>query len=466
MSDIDSPPASQARLLPFVSSGSLTRAPLFVVMGYVVLTFVLFLAWPVNWPIFGGWDWAMLGLYVLLCFLALFAAALMGSAGRAQLAAPLPGIPLLLLLGAAAAAVLLVPSCLAYTGRGPWDVLDALQNQGEAYHRLQLQLYFGESRQRTFVVAMRFLASPVMYAALPLGLIHWRKIGWIGRSALAVSVACSIVFSIMRGTDKEIADLFIVGFAALTVSLGRAKTLSGRHARVARRYWLPALIGLVFLFVAQGLFTERKEERLRGFENKAVVCVNNSRICADLDSRALAWLPFKERFGVSEFILATSSGWFGLHLAMQKPFHSSLGVGHSPAALSVYESLTGDEGPHKSTYTFRNGADRWPEDSYWSTLIAWIANDVGFAGAVGVLALLGFAWGLWWREAAAGMSDPAAMLFVQATTMVFYLPANNQVFAAYEGYSIFFLWLGLWWWHRSRRRIYAAFPVRATGVAA
>jgi hypothetical protein len=453
------------RLLPLVSTGRLTRAPLYVAMGYVALSFVLFLAWPVDWPIFGGWDWAMLGLYVLLCLFALFVAAMAGSAGTAQLAAPLPRIPLLLLAGAAAAAVLLVPSCLAYTGRGPWDVLDALQNQGEAYHRLQLQLYYGEGRERAFVVGMRFLASPLMYAVLPLGLIHWRGIGWMGRAAMAVSVACSIVFSIMRGTDKEIADLFIVGFAALMVSLGRAKTLSGRRARVARRYGLPALIGLVCLFLAQGLFTERKEERLRGFENKAVVCVNNSRICADLDNRAIAWLPLQERFGLSEFILATSSGWFGLHLAMQKPFESSLGIGHSPAALSVYEALTGDDGPHKSTYTYRNGDDEWPEESYWSTLITWIANDVGFAGAVAVLALVGFAWGVWWREAAAGMSDPAAMLFVQATTMVFYLPGNNQVFAAYEGYSIFLLWFGVWWWHRSRQRIYAAMPLAVAEAA-
>jgi hypothetical protein len=328
-----------------------------------------------------------------------------------------------------------------------------------------LQLYFGESRERALIVATRFLAGPLMYAVLPLGIIHWQWIGWMGRAALAVSVACSIVFSIMRGTDKEIADLFVIGFAALMVSFGRALTLSGANVRVARRYWIPALIGLALLFVAQGLFTERKEDRLKGYENKAVVCANVSKICADLDNPAIAWLPLPERFGLSEFILSTTSGWFGLHLAMQKPFESSLGVGHSPAALSVYEALTGDEGPHRSTYTYRNGDDQWPEESYWSTLIAWIANDVGFAGAVAVLALVGFAWGLWWREAAAGMSDPAAVLFAQATTMVFYLPANDQVFAAYEGYSIFFLWLGLWWWHRSRQRLYAALPLAARAAA-
>lgn len=451
-------------LLPFVSSGRLTRAPLFAVMGYVVLTFVLFLAWPVNWPIYDRWDWAILILYVLLCFFALFVAAIVGSSGPTQLAAPLPTIPLLLVAGAAASAVLLVPSCLAYTGRGPWEFLDALQHQGEAYRRLQMQLFYGEG-QRTLMVASRFAVSPLMYAVLPLGVIHWRRIGWTGRTAVAVAVGCSVMFSIMRGTDKEIADLFVIGFAALLVSLGRAMALSGGRVRIARRYWLPALLCLVFLFIAQGLFTERKEERLRGFENRAVVCANNSRICAAMDNPAIAWLPLRERFGLSVFILSTSSGYFGLHLALEKPFESSLGVGHSPASLSLYEALTNDEQPHKRTYTYRNGFDQWPEDSYWSTLITWIANDVGFTGAAVVLALIGFAWGLWWREAAAGMSDPAAILFVQGTTMVFYLPANNQVFAAYEGYSIFLVWLAVWWWHRSRRRLFAALPLAPTGAA-
>lgn len=454
------PVAEPARLFPVASKSGITRAPLFAVLGYVVLTFVLFLAWPIDWPIYGAWDWTNLVLYVLMCLFVLYVGAMTGSAGSTQLAAPLPGIKLLLAAGAAASAALLIPSCLAYTGRGPWELMDALQNQGEAYRRLQIQLYFGEG-QRAFMVAMRFLAGPLMYAVLPLGVIHWRRIGWLGRAAVGVAVACSIVFSIMRGTDKEIADLFVIGVAALLVSMGRAMTLSRSRSQLARRYWLPAILGVAFLFAAQGLFTERKDERLGGIENKALVCANNSRICADIDHPVIAWLPLRERFGLSVFILSTSSGYFGLHLALEKPFESSLGVGHSPAALSVYEAATGDEKPHRRTYTYRNGFDQWPEESYWSTLITWIANDIGFAGAVAVLGLLGFAWGLWWREAAAGMSDPAAVLFVQATTMVFYLPANNQVFAAYEGYSIFFAWLAIWWWHRSTRRVFAALPIAA-----
>ena len=80
-----------------------------------------------------------------------------------------------------------------------------------------------------------------------------------------------------------------------------------------------------------------------------------------------------------------------------------------------------------------------------------------------VIGLIGFMWGTWWREAAAGMSDPAAVLFALSTTMIFYLPANDQVLAGYEGYTIFGAWLVIWIWHRSHRQLSAVVPFTAEG---
>jgi hypothetical protein len=82
-----------------------------------------------------------------------------------------------------------------------------------------------------------------------------------------------------------------------------------------------------------------------------------------------------------------------------------------------------------------------------------------------VLALIGFLWGLWWREAVAGMNDAAAVLFTMATTMMFYLPANNQVFASYEGYFVLVTWLAVWVWQRSRHRLFAVLPLAAAQPA-
>lgn len=442
-------------IVPLVTPAGTSRLPLYLLFGYVVATFVLFLAWPINWPIYYASDWARLIGYVLLCFAALGISTIIGSSGPARVTAPLRGLPVLLIAGAAVSVILLIPSSYAYTGRPPWEALDALSDQGAAYRRLQAQL-LATTGQRNLISGLRAVAAPLTFAVLPLGILHWRSIGLGGRLAVLVAAASSVTFSVMRGTDKEIADLFVIGVAAAFVSFGRSQAMGEQGFALVRRYWKPALVALLFLYFAQGLFTDRKEGRLGGIVSRTAICANNSRICADLSNPWISWLPQRQRFGLTFFILSTCSGYYGLELALEKPFESAFGVGHSPAALNIYEQLTDDPTPHMRTYTYRNGGDLWSEKYYWSTLITWIANDVGFIGAIPVLGLIGFLWGRWWRQAAAGMSDPAAVLFVLTTMMIFYLPANNQVLANYDGYVIYAVWVGTWLWHRANRAMSAA----------
>jgi hypothetical protein len=436
------------RLVRVVTPASITRLPLAIVFGYVLATFVLFLAWPIDWPIYTLSK--LLGLvgYVALCLVVVGVAAYRGSAGPTRVTAPLPYLPALLPIGAIAAALLLIPSSLVYTGQHPWELLDALKDQGAAYRRLQQQLLI-TSGDRNNIVALRTVIAPLVYAILPLGIIRWRSIGWIGRTSVVVVVGTAIIFSILRGTDKELADLFVIAVAAAFVAIGRNMVIGTGSGMLVKRSWQVAALAILFLVFAQGLFTQRKEQRLGGYASRTSVCANNSRICANLDNPLISWLPLRQRFGLTVFILSTCSGYYGLELAMEKPFDSSFGLGHSPASLSVYEAVTGDPTLHHRTFTYRNGADGWSEDYYWSTLIAWI----------------GFMWGKWWREAAAGMSDPAAVLFALSTTMIFYLPANDQVLASYEGYTIFIVWLGIWLWHRSRRALSAAVPIEVEGAS-
>lgn len=443
------PAAAIGRVAAVVTPRGVTRLPLKLVFGYIVATFALFLVWPINWPIYSVLEWTRLTAYVTLCLVVIGGTALAGSAGETRVTAPLPLVTLVLVAGAAISAVMLEPSIYAYTGRTLWELPAALRDQGAAYRRLQYQLFISTG-QRNQLVVMRALVAPLTYAVLPLGIVRWRSIGWIGRVAVAVAAACSILFSIMRGTDKEIADLFIIGVAAAFVSYGRYRTLGLRGFELVRRYWMQVLIALAFIIVAQSAFTARKDERLGGFVSRTTVCANDTHICANLDNPWIAWLPLRQRFGLTFFILSTCSGYYGLDLALAKPFESSYGVGHSPAATSVYETITGDPTMHLRTFTYRNGDDHWSEDYAWSTLMTWVANDVGFPGAVAVLALLGLMWGRWWREAAAGMSDPAAVLFTIATMAMVYLPANDEVLASYDGYVTVAVWLAIWLWHRRR----------------
>src|SRR5579872_1995509 len=324
------------RLLPMVAPAGVTRLPLGIVFAYVTATFLLFMAWPIDWPIYTFANWVRLIAYVSLCLSVVGLASYRGSAGPTRVTAPLPFLSFWLPLGAIAAALLLIPASLVYTGLHPWELLEALKDQGEAYRRTQQQLFL-TSGQRDNIVAVRALIAPLVYAILPLGIVRWRSISWIGRGSVVLVILTSITFSVLRGTDKELADLFVVAMAAVFVSVGRSIAIGKRSGELLKRSWPIAVIAILFLLFAQSLFTERKEQRLGGLVSRTSVCANNSRICADLDNPLISWLPLRQRFGLTVFILSTCSGYYGLELAMEKPFDTSFGLGHSPASLSVYE---------------------------------------------------------------------------------------------------------------------------------
>ena len=284
----------------------------------------------------------------------------------------------------------------------------------------------------------------MIFAVIPLGLLNWGKIGWLGRGCVIASASCSIILSLLRGTDREFADLFIVIGSTLLVLVGRQSQNSGRIMALVKRYWFPGILLALFVWVAIGLFTDRKTSRLAGYENRVVVCANVSMICADMEAPLIAWMPTEQKFATSLFVLSSASGFYGLSLGMEQDFEPTWGFGHSPAAMAVADLVAGRDSVRPKTYTFRNSFQGWADDNYWSTLILWLANDVGFVGAVFVLALIGFLWGRAWRDATRRKSDPAAVMFCLVMIMIAYLPANNQVFALYEGYTVFTVWLILW----------------------
>lgn len=417
----------------------LRRLPLMLVMSWLVLTYVAFLLWPINWPIYRTSQWWGLSAYVALCFLSLGVMFWFGSGGRSTIRIFQP-VRFTVLTGAVASILLLTPLSILYTGRGPWEIMAALADQSEAYSYLQGQVFQRDSADRVASL-ISALAGPVVFAVIPLGVIYWTRMTAVLRGAVIGAVLAAIVLSIMRGTDRELANLLIVGGSALLVSIGRGATFSGRTFSIVKKYWKPAILIAIFVYVAAIAFTERKAGRL-GSEDKA--CAGNLRICADLDAPALKWMGDTPTFGLSFFVITVSQGYYGLALGMEKDFQPTWGIGHSPALLSVYSTMTGDFQAPGRTYTSRNGFEGWSDQNYWSTMILWVANDVGFAGAIVVLLLLGFLWGRAWRDATFGRNDPAAVFFCACMSILVYLPANNQFFQTFDGYTTFFGWLIVW----------------------
>src|SRR5208282_3142365 len=96
---------------------------------YLVGTIAIFAFGPVDWPVD---DWGRLLLFLFAVLGALFLGYRFGVAGAAA-GTRFTAWRWVFLLGATANVVLLFPAANLYTGKMPWQVLDALRNQGEAF---------------------------------------------------------------------------------------------------------------------------------------------------------------------------------------------------------------------------------------------------------------------------------------------------------------------------------------------
>src|SRR6266849_1484324 len=132
------PRRTKATTPPFERSANrrfpnLSRLPIRLVLIYLLLTFSGFILGPFNWPVD---NWTILIGFLAAVTLALYAGF------RLAIAAPALGTPftpwrLFVLAGAIANIGILFPSAYFYTGKMPWDILIALQDQQAAYQELQ-----------------------------------------------------------------------------------------------------------------------------------------------------------------------------------------------------------------------------------------------------------------------------------------------------------------------------------------
>ncbi len=423
---------------------SATRLLTSALPGTLLVVYLLWTVWmyfygPIAWPTPDPYILAVFLLFAILTVTAGFALAL-NVTPREGLQLPVKWI---LLGGAALSVGILFPASYAYTGRPPWAVLSALQDQRAAYEAMLAQVNQGTG-SRTLIALVRALAFMVIVAVVPLGVVHGRRLGWVLRLAVIACALSSVVFSILRGTDKEIADLAIFAGGGLLVLLGRG--LSRDAARV--RKLLTSRQGMAIIFVllvgavaALGLFSARKAARLGGVDE---VCISDMRICADPENWMISSLPLPAKFTISMLTGYVAQGYFGVSLALTLPTNPMWGVGNSSLATRAYEAVTGDTGLYQNSFTYQLRTLGWSDQTQWSSIYAWFANDFGFPLSAVLVGLIAFAAGAAWRDAVFGRNDAAVVAFCILFQMLVYAPANNQVLQTLDSSLALGAWLVLW----------------------
>jgi hypothetical protein len=431
----------------------IARLPMRLTLFYVAATLFVFAFGPFDWPVD---NWPMLLGFMAAAVLALWLGYRFAVA-RPATAAATDNWTRIILFGSLISAIILFVTAPVYTGRMPWEVLGALRDQGAAYDAMQDQLEL-TAGSRGPVALARVLTWPLVFAVIPLGILHWREMRTRLRMLVLMTLCSLLVSSILRGTDRESADLMAMIGGAGVVLVARTMVHEELTLRQAlNRFRFAAMIVVILMAAAVVLFAARKEERVA---TTSALCIAQSEqeptgFCADFDHPlfALFGLDDSHRFAASMAAAYFSQGYYGLSLALDLPdFHSTLGLGNAPFAMAAYTSLTGDEVLYQGSYTYRMREAGWSDEHQWSTMFPWLANDVSFPGVLLLMLLIGAGFGASWRDAVFGRNDRAAVVFVVFAIMMGYLPANSQITLAPDHVFALLIWC-LWWrWGTPRAR--------------
>lgn len=407
--------------------------PLTVGMCYLIFTFILFNIGPMHWQLR---HWSPVLLYVPLLFLCIILGFKSGMRG-VPLVSQLPSRKAILLAGSLSTILLLYPTAVVYTGRTPWQVLEALSDQKDAYSSLREQLEVTQG-ERGPIALIRSLFGPVMFAVVPLGVMYWNKLSTLVRCLIIMSVVSTVVLSVLRGTTRELADIVIVGGSALIISIYRKQNGENLIKKNLGKIMLAACL------VAGVLVALVIRSKARAGSSSILTCIGGGYVCPAFDAPVYEHMP---EWLVSALATITgyfSQGYYGLGLALDHEFIPTWGLGHSSAISSIYMRLTGDNSFWHSTYIYRLNSDAWSSEFHWSTAATWFASDVSFWGVPVIMFIVGLLWVKSWKDAVYADNDRAALFFCIIMKIIFYFPANNQMMNTFENYVTLIFWSCAW----------------------
>ncbi len=236
-----------------------SHAPFAVVLFYTIVSTLIFWFGPIPWPVTNVLELVTFQLASLVFLVAGYLSAAKTVANRRPI-----NLRPVFLIGIIGAIALQIPLTLTYTGKYPWDVFTAILDQRVVYEDMLEQLVSTQG-ERFYVPLSRSVVMPLFLAGVGYGLLNFKSLSWFQKTLLFVGLLCPIDLSLLRGTDKEIADLLIIvcGFLLVTYSRRVVRDQPGQlfvSFNVRRLAIIVFVLSLLFVI----LFAYRKFERLGG----------------------------------------------------------------------------------------------------------------------------------------------------------------------------------------------------------
>lgn len=336
-------------------------------------------------------------------------------------------------LAAVATLILMVPTSLSRTGATLPDVMAGISNAGAVYNANFERLAAGNPY--VALEYLRILLAPVLVGLMPLAVVYWTSLTWPWRLACLAGIAFNLSIYVATGTNKGIAD-FVITLPWLVYLGGCLGTL---RLPVSWRTMLVVFGVLLAGFLA--FFGAGQAQREGGVGELGVFNTGADLIYADREKGLPVSLGDSQRIIYESLTRYTGQGYQALSMAMELDDRASTwGFGHSMFLARNADAYFGtDHFTRGSLPGLLEEQAGWGMLALWHSIYPWLASDVGFGGAILVMAGFGWLLGLSWGRALQGAGHRWVVLAYLLLVLFYYVPANNQVFQTAETCAAFLL---------------------------
>lgn len=264
------------------------------------------------------------------------------------------------------------------------------------------------------------LLSPLFFLALTGAIQHWPRLGWLHRIAYVFACVTFLLVYTYIGVNRGLFQLAVL----LPLTLGLYYIFSGRTSR--RRIWIlisSAIVGIaLFLWIFVFFISFRDPASNVGHFTPLNLDAQRSGAIYEILPPAL--YPGYET--VTRYL---GVGYYGLSLALaETDYGLGWGLTNSLVILRKAKALLGDDWYFHTLLPIIEKKYDWSFWSTWHSAFAWFISDFGVSGSLILVLMIGALYGLVWRNLMMTGSVVALAMFYLLNTMVFYFPANNQLF--------------------------------------
>lgn len=282
----------------------------------------------------------------------------------------------------------------------------------------------------------------MFYCFPALTVMYWKIINKNQKIWSVIAITLSFLTGISTGTNQFIFHVAfsLVGGIVLNNIVHRQNNTNDNNVKKGAKKLRKIIISLGVLLILY--FINNIDNRLEHDPLNYFIHGHDIKLNSMYEPFLYNGSLFSLVSGLASIESYMCQGYYGMSLALDQPFTSTLGFGHSAFLAITFNnsfgfSIIDRTYQEKITYI-------WPRESNWHSFYSQMANDVGFIGVILIMFLLGIVISKVWRDIIENDNPFAKLLFIVMIPLFVFIPMNNQVGNMYGTFFSFWILLFLW----------------------